>query len=338
MVAIDRSLLRASLGAFFFISIATLTVYQFSASRLGHSELYRLGTIADDRMRSVDAWLIDQRSSLRHQLKDTTILEAGRKVLAAPRRSRLAPPSPAELALDSAFGLTSSLRLSTSLLSNGGIIVYSTNPEVLGYYRPLANTTTLLHPHELETKPYNLYTDGVTRLPAVTLALPLYSAPINDPGSESQSKKRLGVLAANLDLGVLLRRVREDPPPGAVSIMLVGQTGFGTITEIHAERPNSVLSSKARQDGFLPPLSSNAILRAMDGFSGRGAYLDARGIPVLGVYRWIPSLRMALMVESPQSLTFAPARRIARGIFICGNAFVLSVCFLIVRHRRLPIA
>ena len=333
MVAIDRSLLRVGLGACFFVGIATLTVYQFYAARLGRSELHHLDAIADDRMRRVDAWLIDQRSSLRQQLGDKTILEAGRDVLAAPRRSRVAPSSPAELTLDAAFRASSSLRVSTSLLSNGGIIVYSTKPGLVGYYRPLANTTTLLHPHELETKPYNLYTDGGTGLPAITLALPLCAGPVDDRITDCRSKKRLGVLAAGLDLGVLMRRVRQDSRSGDVSVTLVGQTGFGTITEVHAERSNGLAPSTPRKDRLLPPLSSTAILRAMDGFSGRGAYLDAHGVPLLGAYRWIPSLRMALMVEAPQSITFAPARRIASGVFVIGNASVLFVCFLLARLR-----
>jgi GAF domain-containing protein/HAMP domain-containing protein len=37
---------------------------------------------------------------------------------------------------------------------------------------------------------------------------------------------------------------------------------------------------------------------------GRGLYRDHQGIPVIGVYRWLPELRVALMVEQDQSEAF----------------------------------
>lgn len=333
MVALNRSLLRVGLASCFSVSITSLTVYQVYASQLGRSQLHRLTAMANQRIGRVDTWLTTQRSLLRQQLANTSILVAGRQLLSAPRRSRLAPPSASALALDQAFRPSSSLRVSTSLLSNGGIVFYSTQSNLLGRYRPLTNTTTLLQQHELESKPYNLYTDGETGLPAITLALPLYAVGTDERGVPDRSDTRLGVLAAGLDLGVLVRRVREDSPQSTVSIMLVGQTGLGTITEVYAEVPKGLPSSAPHSARSLPPLSSSAILRAMDGFSGSGAYLDANGVPVLGVYRWIPSLRMALLVESPQSVAFAPARRIARNIFIFGNAFVLFLCFLFSRRK-----
>lgn len=330
MVALSRWLLDTTLGASFAVSVASLASYQITSSRLAASALDRLSAIANQRIEHVDAWLSDQRTVLRQHLSDPIITSSARELLASPRRSRLVLPSPAELALDQALRPSSAPGIPTSLLSNGGIIIYSTQSNLLGYYRPLTNTTTFLEETELETEHYRLYTDGDTGLPAITLAVPLYDAQKKSRNIQDRVESRLGVLAMGLDLAALNRRVQRDRASASVSIRLVGETGLGTITEIAAD-PEAASSSS--QDRMLPSLSSSAILRAMDGASGRGSYLDAKGAPVLGVYRWIPAMRMALMVETPQLSTYAPARRIASMVFMIGNGIVW-IAFLSVVWRR----
>ena len=44
---------------------------------------------------------------------------------------------------------------------------------------------------------------------------------------------------------------------------------------------------------------------------GRGLYENYAGVPVIGVYRWLPEIGATLVAEQSQEEAFAPARRLA---------------------------
>ncbi|MGB9870642.1 MAG: ATP-binding protein [Anaerolineae bacterium] len=63
------------------------------------------------------------------------------------------------------------------------------------------------------------------------------------------------------------------------------------------------------QWGFACPqnrrITSPAIQAALSGQDGQGLYENYRGTPVIGVYRWLPTLSLALVVEQTQEEAFA---------------------------------
>jgi hypothetical protein len=66
------------------------------------------------------------------------------------------------------------------------------------------------------------------------------------------------------------------------------------------------------------PLDSVGIRKALDGNSGQGFYLNSEGVPVIGVYQYLPNFRTALLVESRQKDIYTSARLMALHIFEVG--------------------
>ena len=74
---------------------------------------------------------------------------------------------------------------------------------------------------------------------------------------------------------------------------------------------------------------------------GPELYNDFRGIPVIGVYHWLPELQMALLVEQAQSEAFAPIFAIIRSnviLALVAAIFAIGVGLLITRSIANPLA
>jgi GAF domain-containing protein/HAMP domain-containing protein len=86
------------------------------------------------------------------------------------------------------------------------------------------------------------------------------------------------------------------------------RAGLGGTGEAYLVSPDKVLLTNSRFEGFFPNeaiIDTTAIELAIDQkISGYGSYQDYRGIPVIGVYRWVPEIRMALVVEQDSSEAF----------------------------------
>ena len=82
------------------------------------------------------------------------------------------------------------------------------------------------------------------------------------------------------------------------------------------------------------------IRKALDGNAGQGLYLNSAGMPVIGVYKYLPNFRTALLVESRQKDIYAPARNMALEIFEVGvllSLLSLGVGLLVDRNANEPI-
>ncbi|MEM9219989.1 MAG: ATP-binding protein, partial [Cyanobacteria bacterium P01_F01_bin.150] len=69
---------------------------------------------------------------------------------------------------------------------------------------------------------------------------------------------------------------------------------------------------------FPEGLNSPGITEAMIGGSGRGLYLNYKGVPVIGVYRWLDERNVALLVEMDQVDAFSLANQLAYSILLTG--------------------
>ena len=92
------------------------------------------------------------------------------------------------------------------------------------------------------------------------------------------------------------------------------------------------LLCSAFRDGAISSVQSLGIDLALAGNQGSGLYLNYDQLPVLGAYRWIASLNLALLTEMPQSKALAPANRLANTILIIG---FLSAGILALAVQRL---
>ncbi len=167
----------------------------------------------------------------------------------------------------------------------------------------------------------NVYPSPLTGRPTITIATPLFD----------RDKRRVGVLASHLNLARIDRIIFE-------------RTGLGESGETYLVDPSNVFVSESRLDGQQFPegssVHSKGIEAALQGIDGSGLYLNYRGTPVVGVYRWIGDQQVALLAEMSQIEAFAPARRLAWTIFLIGliSIGLLAIgIYLLARQIARPI-
>lgn len=159
-----------------------------------------------------------------------------------------------------------------------------------------------------------VYPDAATGRPTLTLATPIRT---------SRGTTR-AVLAAHLDLRALEAAI--DPQSAALPIdaYLVNQ---------YAE---FVSADRFGQPEHRRGVHSVAIDSVIKGQSGSGVYRDYDGRAVVGAWRWIPELGLGLVLESPERLAFAPARRLlATSLAVGFLAAALLTLGIVLISRRL---
>jgi signal transduction histidine kinase/HAMP domain-containing protein len=115
-----------------------------------------------------------------------------------------------------------------------------------------------------------------------------------------------------------------------VEIYLVSPSGQA----IHASQ---MVPASARQS---TPYTSSAIEAALAGQAGEGTYENDDGQPVIGAYRWLTDLGMALVVEQAQSSAFAASDSLAVLLIGATLAAVLLTALIasgVTRRITLPI-
>jgi GAF domain-containing protein/HAMP domain-containing protein len=134
-------------------------------------------------------------------------------------------------------------------------------------------------------------------------------------GSQGQS---IGVLAARADvskLGEILGFQSEmaAEPALAVDFHLVAPIALDSVSGVEQETSYLVIASSRSGQGEEYRLSSEIDVAMRDyegGSEGRwsGISENYRGVSVIGVYRWLPGLNMALLTERETALAFRESR------------------------------
>lgn len=191
-----------------------------------------------------------------------------------------------------------------SILDRTNKIIISTNKKRLGKYEPSANITYVEKVERRSDFTPIFYVSPSTNELTVTLAKSW-----RDSGGVRQ-----GVILANLNLERIDDIVRERTGLGkSGETYLVGSL----VSENTFISKEEVIRKKYHQG-----VNSYGINQAILGISGRGLYRNYAQVPVLGEYRWLNELELALLVEMGQNEAFAPARRLADTIVILGLSSV----------------
>jgi len=166
------------------------------------------------------------------------------------------------------------------------------------------------------------------RFYSLTLSQPtmVASAPVKD-----SSGQLLAVIAAHANLGQLTEVMTE-------------RSGLGETGETYLVSKNNLLLTESRFEpgvAFRKWVFTEGVSRALKGESGTSLYLDYRGEPIIGTYRWIESMGLVLLTEIDQSEAFAPVydlRNIIVGV--AGIVFVITagVEMLFVRQITRPLS
>ena len=169
----------------------------------------------------------------------------------------------------------------------------------------------------------NTYVDPISlsalaHTPTMTVATPLFD----------RTGQRVAVLAANLNLERLDQIVLPAQGLGSTGqSYLVGSDG-------------RFVSTTLRTGAFAGRISSPGIAAALGQHDGRGLYRSYAGVPVIGVYDWMPELNAALVAEQSQHAAFAPARRLAftlAGIGVVVAALLGLAIYIASRRLARPI-
>jgi signal transduction histidine kinase len=328
-------------GYFLLLSLLTVALVVYMAyvratETLKESIFDRLGAVASLKEDGLNRWVDDQR-------RDVVFIawlpevraQAGKLSLASQPGSdpdTAGPAQPGRSEQDgvaqTAYALLSEylkfVVTSTSdseelfILDLNGDIILSTDKSHEGQSR--ADELYFIQ-GQSSTYVQNVYTSRLTGRPTITIATPLFD----------ENKRRVGVLGSHLNLARIDRIILEH-------------TGLGESGETYlVDRSNAFVSASRFSVEPSPEASSvrsTGIDAALQGIDGAGLYLNYRGTPVIGVYRWIEDREVALLAEMSQSEAFKPARQLAWTILLIGLVTVglLAVgVYLLARQIARPI-
>jgi len=291
-------------------SVISLVTYLLANGPLAAKALANQRTILQEKQVSIEKWWQSEVKDIGKDLRNPKLVENSLTILQAKRHSRADINSATSLALEAILTSHQINRNSASLLTKGGIVVFSTDHDKYAAYQPLKNTTTSLELQELASTPLNFFTNSNTGLPSISVALPIYIGP----------KKKAGFFAIDLNLRKLNNQITDPAPnskeaqpngPAPIKSYLVARTSLDQATFIAPP-------AQSPPNYEFKPLDSVGIRKALDGISGEGFYLNSEGVPVIGAYQYLPNFRTALLIESRQKDVYASSRTMSLQIFEAG--------------------
>ncbi len=299
-----RSLRGRLIGHFLFFSLAMLALagwLAFLGARraLESSVLDRLSIVATLEENQILRWVASQRREVVFlaTLPEVSNLAETMFAEAAPESRRRTAEERLREFFASVLSHKPDLEEIFLLTDAGGRIAVSTERGHEGQYRV---SDSFFTEGRGGTYVRKVYPSPLTFKPTLTVSTPL----------SGREGVRLGVLAAHLDLGQMDHIIQQ-------------RGSLGVDGEIYLVDRFNVFISAARfgRNRFPRGVHSPGIDAGVAGNAGDGLYGNYAGVPVLGVYRWIDALDLALLVEVTQSGAFAPARRIAGVIAGAGLLF-----------------
>jgi len=322
-----KSLLVQIVGSFSLLSLAIVTLVSYTAFSQARASLKqsiedRLTAAASLKEGELNRWLLDRRDTL---ISLSQLSEVGTLAKVLLREKKSTPEY--QSALESLqISLNGFIRDRTdyreiTILSKGGRVLMSTNPDNIGRYAPLDQNSEAIPGSGRTTFVSNFYQSSDTQQPTATFATPI----LNEMG------KRLGTLAVHLNLDRIDDIIRDNRGLGTT-----GETYLVADLGSNFSHRNVFVSAESFSSKEFPNgVESEGIAAAMRGNDDRGLYLNYRGVPVIGVYRWLEYQDVALLVEMEQSEAFAPARQLAYSIILVGSGLsaIMTVGMLLMGRQ-----
>jgi signal transduction histidine kinase len=176
------------------------------------------------------------------------------------------------------------------VVSLDGSILFSTDEAHVGLQQ---QSMPYFIEGQMVTFVQKVYNSEMLGRPTMTIASPLLN----------ERSRRIGVIAAHLDLELLDAVILDEAGlAGGSQTYLVNSSYRFLITA----DPTTDLTTEVHTEG---------IDRAVNGTDGSGRYTNHESIPVLGAYRWIDNLEMAILAEIPEIVAFQPANQLGFTIF-----------------------
>ncbi|HWP35499.1 MAG TPA: cache domain-containing protein, partial [Thermodesulfobacteriota bacterium] len=297
------------LAAFFVLSVLPLAAIGAFASRLGEEALERrvldqLESVALLKSRQLVQWVEERRRDVMRPAsipvfqRHVSWLRAGGPQRAAAYR---------ELR-----GILEQVRRSGEFTEmflldpDDGRVLLSTDPDQEGKFKSD-------RPYFRNGR-YGPYVQHIYYSLTQGKAVMAFSAPVRSPAGELS-----GVLVGRVDLRYLDRLMAEPfGPSRSGRTFLVNRFNY------------FVSESLGHGEHGYRPVFTEAVRRALAGGSGTALYVNHEGRAVVGAYRWVPELALALVAELDQQEASLPVRRLrltvtAALIAVVGLAILLSL-------------
>ena len=333
---LDKSLLTQLVGYFSLLSLVTVSTVAvgsfFHARKSLETEVInRLTVAAELKSYQLDQWVESQLGDVLLVSQDAKIRDAVKRLLTEDPNAQ-AYTIAREALTQQVTDLTQlkpNLR-SIRITRNSGFVVFASDvSDIEGTYRPLGSPSTYFTRDRIDVVVPTFYISSATQKAAITVATPI----MDDQG------ERMAALIADLDLNDVDTLIRDNSGLGhTAETYLVGQS-----------QGKNLFISKSPSDGTAPTSSddseprnvtSEGINRAINQQNGFGLYENYQGIPVVGVYRWLPEENLAMIAEIEQSTAFLAAQQLANNIVLIGllsSGMLLLAVYVLSRRITRPI-
>lgn len=325
MGLLQRSL-KARMTAYFLlvsvlvvVALATVT-YLLAAETQKEMAIAQFDVTAEHKEFEINRYIAEQTTVVSNIAGIDGLRAAAEALLAETPGSEPYQKAYSELAevlflstfLDYGAATASDLTEIFMLTKVGGRVFFSTRPEREGKY--LHSDQYFIEARQGKTFLQKVYPNPETGAPTLTISTPLL-----DPAGEL-----IGVLAAHIRLSVLVEIVSR-------------RTGLGDSGEAYlVDGLNRFISADQFGDDSYPRgIHSLGIEAALEGEHGAGLYDNYAGVPVIGSYRWLPNLGLALISEVRAADALAPANRFGAMVLVVGLVAVglLSIGIYLIAVR-----
>jgi GAF domain-containing protein/HAMP domain-containing protein len=303
MKVLLNSLLTRLVGSFLLVLLVTLglviyTTYNRSQEALKTSALERLKVAVIARENNLNQWVNERKQDTLLIARTTEVRRLAKVMLSSqPTQPEYQAAYTALLdALATFLAGKTDLQEIMILSRSDGTVIVSTDKTRLGESQAQARYFVQ---GKAGTFIQNIYAMPATNKLIMTIATPL----------ADETGQALGVLAMHLNVDSVGRMMSES-------------SGLGLNGEIYLVNPNYQRVSFGEQP-FAGTVQSAGVDAALAQQDGDGLYLNYRGTPVIGAYRWVDDREVALLAEMPQAEALAPARQL--GLLILSIGLVASV-------------
>ncbi len=286
MKILRRSLFARVVFAFIILTLINNALLTFLAYQQAHSQLSRslfvsLSTAGAMREEALTQWYTTQRERVHYLAQMDTVQNQAVLLATASRDSESYRTAQTTLAafLENTLIYEQGFKDVLFLDSTQGEVLVATNPLWVG--EKYAGERYYVEGRQGFFM-QSLYRASVTQQPEMTLAIPVLAP----------SNTLLGVLVVHLDLDVFVPVVI-----GSVEIF-----GDAANTEIYLLTPDYIALGNldvvaAAEWGWQSKAITATLLEKQNGY---GNYVNYAGKPVIGVYRWLDELGLALIIEVDQ--------------------------------------
>ena len=328
---LHRSLLRQIVSYFSILSVVTVTTvaigsYFHARNSLSAEIVDRLTVATKLKSYQLTRWVDNQLRDILLVSQDFKIKETLRLLLTSKSSEPAYQQAYAELKqyMEQIGKVKPKLR-NIRITRNSGFVIFSSiDPKLEGTYLPLGDPATYFTSDRLNTVVPNFYISSSTK----TVSMTVSTALVDD------DNVKMGAVTADFNLDDIDALIRDNTGLGETGeTYLIGKAGTKTIF-IAGEQAKS--SDRLWANGVYSE-GINQALRQQNGF---GFYNNYAGVPVVGVYWWLPSQNLALIAEISQARALAPADRLAINILILGflsSGVLLIAIYWFARQITRPI-